>query len=459
MMKVVFILALLVLATNTSIIVPPPNTNTPPTGTTGSSPITNQPTGTPGPTSSTGSPAPTGTPGPISSTGISSTGSPAATSPTFIDGTFLEGLSAKLGFTESQVGDVNTCVESLGSLVDQLKSLIQEHLEGSENTQGEFPTEGDFPTEGNFPTEGDFPTEGNFPTEGGFPTEGSFPSEGSQDSFQPDIEGLVMALFTFYQDAQYQIEEDCGDVASNLESVLSRSATSDLGAIIQANWETNFPKVIQKLGEAIKKLVDGDEYGAGTTVGTVLRSLAGLETIQVTTQSTTLPKGKAVAFDVKKFIPKFFDMFFKTLKVTTASSKDILTCVTGIQTISNEFTKFNTEMSKPTLTLFDRLDKSAAFYGKAVDTVKGCQNAVQKTGDIIVGRIYRAIIAKPDQSLYQIFLNTFLNFASIQQSIELEATYIALGQYDNAGKTDATRFQSMLSGVVNFAVAEAKPKK
>jgi hypothetical protein len=230
------------------------------------------------------------------------------------------------------------------------------------------------------------------------------------------------------------------------------NGTPDFGTAIQANWETYFPQIIQQLGGMVNQLLNNQELAAGKTLAYAIQILAGVEKPKITNLPNNMVTGKYVAFDIKKFIPKFFDSFFKTLGIQ-ANSQALVSCLNLVQNLATEYNKFITASAK--LGLFDQLDQSASFYGKFVDTVKGCEGAI-KIGDLTIGRIYRAVMKNQNRYLYQIFLNTMMSFPSMQQTAEMEGIYIAQGQYDLAGTIDALRIQAMLKGVVNFATAETK---
>jgi hypothetical protein len=314
---------------------------------------------------------------------------------------FFQALSQRLGLPE-KFDDANTCLEGLGKLVGQLQELI-------ENSQ--------------------------------------------------DVETMTFAFLLFYQDAQSQVEVYCGTFALDIMSVLSQNIettegnqTTNFETVVQANWETYFPQIIQKIGEAVNQLVTGDAFGAGDTVGYIIQVLSGIEKPQALSSTSRVVPGKYVAFNLKKFVSGFFDTFARTLGVSSDNSKGILSCVTLVQTLNTEYATFVAAVAG--LDFFDRLDKGADFYGKVVDTVKGCTVAMN-AGNLTIGRIYRTIKKNSGQILYQIFLNTLLNFPTFQQSIELEATYIMQGLYDLAGKTDAIRVKAMLNGIVDFGTAES----
>jgi hypothetical protein len=327
----------------------------------------------------------------------------ANTGTTGTTGTFFEGLSQKLGLTSAQVEDGNTCLNGLGDLIAQLQTLLENP--------------------------------------------------------EQNVESMGNTLLAFYQDARSQVQEDCEAFVGDIMSVLtqsmtpprgSTSGTIDYEAIIQANLETYFPQIVQQLGGMTNQLLNGQQLGAGSTAAYVLQILVGIAKPAVTNMASSTMGGKYVPFDLTKFVPKFFDAFFKTLGIQT-TSKDLVSCVALVQKLSAENDKFL--LDAPKLALFDKLDRSSTLYGKFVDTVQGCQGAI-KIGDLTIGRIIRAVTKNPSRYLYQIFYNTVLAFPTMEQTFEMELGYLFQGQYDLAGRIDALRVQAMLKGVVNFATAE-----
>jgi hypothetical protein len=316
--------------------------------------------------------------------------------------TFLDGFSEKLGLTETEVDDANTCVQGIENLLMDLQDTLQ--------------------------------------------------------TTDQEVEAIGNALLAYYKRVQSQLPEACQAFALDLVNALTKhiQPTEDgempnIQALIEANLETYFPQLVQQLGVLIDKLVNGQEYEAGKTVAYILQIVYGIEKPQAAQLASNVAGGSYVPFDAKKFIPKFFDSFFKTLGLKTVTSKPISSCWTLVQNLATANDKFVADA--PKLDFFDTVERSAALYGKFVDTVKGCKDTFAIV-DLTVGRIVRTVNRNQSKYLYQIFLNTITNFPAIEQTIQMEATYIFTGQYDVAGRIDALRLQSILKGVVNFATAE-----
>jgi hypothetical protein len=326
-------------------------------------------------------------------------GATAATGTT--TGTFFEGFSQKLGLTSIQIEHSGICFQSLENLLNQLQTLIQ--------------------------------------------------------TTEQDVEPMGMALLAFYQDAKSQLQVECQDFAMDIVSVLLKNMQPsadgqgpDVEAIIHANLETYFPQIVQQLGGMVNQLVNGQEFQAGNSAAYIIQIVVNTEKPKTTSLPASITGGKYVAFDVKKFIPKFFDAFLTALGVRT-TSKGLVSCWNLVQILSKENDRF--VVDAPALDLFDKLDRSAALYGKFVDTVKGCQDAFL-TFDLTVGRVIRAIQKNPSKYMYQIFLNTVLQFPALEQTIQMESAYLFQGQYDLAGKVHASRLQAILKGVVTFSTVE-----
>jgi hypothetical protein len=215
--------------------------------------------------------------------------------------------------------------------------------------------------------------------------------------------------------------------------------------VIQVNWDTYAPEIIQQYAHVIDQINEGNYYQAGQLEAQIFQILIG------TYQPTVLPSpqfnySNYVQFNVSTFLTEFYTANLKVWGVTNPTDvNNVIDCANQFYNLSQSWAALEQQAGDAS-DFHEKVPYIKEGFADLIDVWVGCSGAWEVYQEINAD-LWDQFEANPVGTILRIAYNVAENLPEIVYDSQQMGVYDIQGEYDLAGELDANMTQLILNGL------------